>query len=166
MGHKLATVCTTTTAITEGSAPPPQAPMLVRCSALGCEFTMPPRASNFKIILESLALHVRLANPMATATPSTTLSLQPTWTADEESYNTMEPLPNEGVHKDLLKVPSATGGLLDGLRKPSRPCPPVANPALNSEFHEGKRNLPNGCLITAIHRLVLLVAAGELQPSA
>ena len=78
----------------------------------------------------------------------------------------MEPLPDEGMDEDPLKVPDATGGLLDGLRKPSRPRPPVANPALNSEFHEGKRNLPNECLVTAVQRLVLLVPAGELQPSA
>ena len=69
-------------------------------------------------------------------------------------------------HEDLLEVPGATGGLLDGLRKPSRPRPPVANPALNSGIHEGKRNLPNGCLVTALQQFVLLVPAGELQPSA
>ena len=69
-------------------------------------------------------------------------------------------------HEDLLEVPGATGGLLDGLRKPSGPRPPVANPALNSGFHEGKRDLPNGCLVIAVQRLVLLVSTGELQPSA
>ena len=29
-----------------------------------------------------------------------------------------------------------------------------------------KRNLPSECLVTAVQRLVLLVPAGELQPSA
>ena len=42
-------------------------------------------------------------------------------------------------HEDLLEVPGATGGLLDGVRKPSRLRPPVANPALNPEFQEGKK---------------------------
>ena len=69
-------------------------------------------------------------------------------------------------HEDLFEVPGATGGLLDGLRKPSGPRPPVANPALNSGFHEGKRNLPNGSLVTTVQRLVLLVPTGELLPSA
>ena len=50
----------------------------------------------------------------------------------------MEPLPDEGMHEDLLEVLGATGGLPDGLRKPSGPRPPVANPALNSEFHESE----------------------------
>ena len=69
-------------------------------------------------------------------------------------------------HEDLLEVPGATGGLLDGLRKPSGPRPPVANPALNSGFHEGKRDLLNESLVAGVQRIVLLIPTGELQPSA
>ena len=48
----------------------------------------------------------------------------------------MKPLSDKGIHEDLLEVPGATGGLPDGLRKPSGLRSPVANPALNPEFYE------------------------------
>ena len=53
------------------------------------------------------------------------------FTAIDELYVAMEPLPDEGMHEDLLEVPGATRDLPDGLRKPSGLCTPVATPALN-----------------------------------